>query len=189
MKKLAIAGASLALAAMPVVGVFAATDGSFIDNINVNVAGGCTMGQNNSGSTTAVDRTFEASIVNGTSEVLSGTEGGAAAPSLIVQCNTTSASSFNITAKATNGGALKSGSETIPSGNVFSGDNSAFAYSLDGSNWLPVPTETAGKVVKSGSASSSTPATFNPSYKVYVSLGQASGTYTGSVTYTLAMGS
>ncbi len=187
MKKIAIASASLALAAMPVVGVFAASEGSFTDTITVDVAGGCTIGQTTSGHAPA-DRTFSASIVNGTDEVLNGVEGGSAAPALNVQCNTATETNFNITAVASNSGSLKSGDNTIPSGNTFSGDTSAFAYSIDsGSTWNPVPTTST--VVKTGSATSSTPVSFSPTYRVYVALGQAGGAYSGTVQYTLAIGS
>ena len=188
MKKLAIASASLALAAMPVVGVFAATEGSFKDEITVTVAGGCTIEVNGGTAGQYSNRTFSASIANGTAEVMNGEETGDDAPAMKVTCNTTSATPWRILATADNGGALKEdgGSHTIPSGNTFASDVSAFAYSLDGQDWEAVPT-TANTEVDSGSTSSAAPYTFNPSYKVGVSVGQYPGTYEGGVTYTLAL--
>ena len=186
MKKLAIASASLALAAMPVVGVFAtADDSSFTDNITVTVDGGCTMGQESSGETTPTDRTFVTAITNGTAETLTAS-GGGAAPSLSVVCNTQSATAFHITANPANSGSLvATGVGSIAPGTAESGDTSAFMYKITGSSWVAVPTG-ATEVVST--TASSTPYTFNPAYRVYVSLGQAAGSYTGSITYTLAMG-
>jgi hypothetical protein len=69
MKKALIAGAaSVALAAMPVVGAFAATSNSFTDTLNVTVNGGCTLEE--TGGTTGdyshTDRTFNGSFEAGT---------------------------------------------------------------------------------------------------------------------------
>ena len=117
MKKLAIAGASAVLAAMPVVGVFAATEGSFTDNITVTVAGGCTL--EISGATPGdsyADRTFSASIVNGTTEELTGVEGQSSttpASAMAVTCNTATASAWHIVATAANGGALKNANDDL----------------------------------------------------------------------------
>lgn len=186
MKKIAIVGASLALAAVPVVGVFAADDGSFTDNITVTVAGGCTMGQaEGSGAGSPGDRTFTASITNGTAVTLTGS-GSDVAPALQVECNTSSATAFHITANPKNGGALVSGSNRIESRVAESGDNSAFMYKITGNIWLAAPTSAA--TVASGTASQTQKYSFNPSYRVFVSLGQPSGSYTGGITYTLAMG-
>ena len=189
MKKLAIASASLALAAMPVVGVFAADDGSFTDSIQVTVAGGCTMGEEASGGgTTATDRTFTGSITNGTASTLTGS-GAVVAPALEIVCNTGTATAFHINANPANNGSLvdSSTSESIASRLAESGDLSAFMYKKNASaTWEAAPT-TAGEII-SDTASADNPFTFNPGYRVYVSLGQAAGTYEGSITYTLAMG-
>lgn len=197
MKKLAIAGASLALAAMPVVGVFAeANQGSFTDNISVKIDGGCTLENAADGATPGsyADRTFSATIVAGTNEVLSGVEGTdstVAANPMKVSCNT-STGSWEIKATAAHGGALlrEGGSETtpadlIPSGTAISGGTSSFAYSLNGTSWLGVPT-TASAAIQSGDASDA-PVSFNPTYRVYVAPTQKDGTYKGSVTYTINM--
>lgn len=187
MKKLAIASASLALAAMPVVGVFAATEGSFTDNITVTVAGGCTIGEaEGADEGDPTDRYFSKSIVNGTAEVLDADAARGGAPALEVVCNTSTASTFHINAIGTD--LTVSGTDNkIEPGTAISGDVSTFAYSLDaGTTWNAVP-KTSTAVVPAGQASSTTPFSFDPSYRVYVSLGQASGTYTGTVNYTLAM--
>lgn len=193
MKKIAIVGASAVLAALPVVGVFAATEGSFTDSITVTVAGGCTLevSGGTAGNYENADRTFSATITNGTSEVLSGVESGASvtpATAMEVTCNTATASSWAITGTASNSGKLASGGNYIESGVADSGDTSSWSYKVSASDatWLAVPTA-ANAAITSGTASNGNPATFSPVYRVYVSLGQPAGSYTGSVQYTLAM--
>ena len=189
MKKIAIVGASAVLAALPVVGVFAATEGSFTDNITVTVAGGCTLEVDGGTAGTYADRTFSATITNGTSEVLTGVESTSTdAAAMKVTCNTSSASNWTITGTASNGGQLTSGNNHIDAGTYDSGDVSAWAYKVAASDatWLAVPTS-ANATITSGTATQGSPATFSPVYRVYVSLGQPSGSYTGSVQYTLAM--
>lgn len=194
MKKslIAAAGATLAVAAMPAVAVFAATEGSFVDNITVTVSGGCTLEVSGGTAGSYSDRTFSASIAAGTTETLTGVESGATitpASAMEVQCNVpTPGQAWNITATAANGGALKDGEKTIPSGTAIDGGTSSFAYSINnGSTWLAVPTE-ANAAITSGTTVSGTPTTFNPIYRVYVAPSQAPGTYTGSVTYTIHLG-
>ena len=190
MKKLAIAGASAALAALPVVGVFAANGGSFTDNITVTVEGGCTLEISGGTAGTYNNRTFSANIAAGTSEVLTGVESGAGASAMEVTCNSTTGQAWNITATAANGGSLigtSSNSNVIPSGTAISGTTSSFAYSINnGSTWTAVPT-TANAAITSGTTVAGTPTTFNPRYRVYVAPGQAPDVYTGSVTYTIAL--
>ena len=189
MKKLAIASASLALAAVPVAGVFAAsTEGSFTDNLTVTVEGGCTLEVSGGTPGTYADRAFSASITNGVAEVLNGTEGGADASAMEVTCNTTTPSAWHITATASNNGRLKFNDNYISGGIKDSGDVSTWAYSLDGTNWIAVPSE-ANAAITSGQTASGTPTEFNPSYRVYAALSQAPGTYMGSMTYTISMGS
>lgn len=62
MKKIAIAGASLALAAMPVVGVFAADDTDVQDTIRVTVNSSCTFRASGTGT---LDGTYTANGANG----------------------------------------------------------------------------------------------------------------------------
>ena len=193
MKKLAIAGASAVLAAMPVIGVFAeSTSGSFTDNITVTVAGGCTIEVSGGTAGSYADRTFSADIPAGTAETLTGAEAtSTAAPAMSVTCNVADpGQAWNITATAANGGALKDSSinKTIDSGTDTTGGTSTFAYSINnGSTWLAVPT-TENAAITSGTTMSGTPTTFNPIYRVYVAPGQEPGTYAGSVTYTIHLG-
>ena len=196
MKKSLIAGAgvsALAMAALPFAGVFAATEGSFKDNITVTVEGGCTLEVSGGTAGSYADRTFSATIAAGTTEVLTGVEStSTAAPAMAVTCNVPSpGQAWNIKATADNSGTLvgtNSSSNVIPSGTDTSGGTSSFAYSIDtGASWLAVPT-TANAAITSGTTSAGTPTTFNPQYRVYVAPGQAPDTYTGGVTYTIGLG-
>ena len=196
MKKLAIVGASAVLAAMPVVGAFAATEGSFKDSITVTVEGGCTLevSGGTAGDYSSADRTFSATILAGTTEVLTGVEStSTAATAMEVTCNVpTPGQAWAITATADNNGTLvgtQSSSNVIPSGTATSGTTSSFAYSINsGANWYAVPT-TANAAITSGTTVAGTPTTFNPQYRVYVAPGQAPDTYTGGVTYTIGLSS
>ena len=194
MKKTLIAGAaSVALAAMPVVGAFAATEGSFQDNITVTVDSGCTIEVAGGTAGQYADRTFSANIAAGTVETLTGVEGQESttpAAAMQVSCNVADpGQAWHITATAANGGALKSGEDTIPAGTNTNGTTSSFAYSVNnGSTWLAVPTA-AGATVANGTTVKGTPTEFKPIYRVYVAPDQNPGTYTGSVTYTMVLGS
>ena len=215
MKKLAIAGASLALAAMPVVGVFAADPAdsdSFTDELTVKVAGGCTLETaGTTGDGTYANRTFNANIQAGTAQVLTGAtvdQTTTAAPALTLKCNTTAASStwkINATASTDNAqtpaAALVSGSDYIRGGNTFDGATSAWGMRLNApatftSTYNPQTADTfvavpaaANTEVLSGNASqiTSSGVEFNPSYKVYVAPNQATGDYVGSVVYTVVV--
>ncbi len=194
MKKVAIEGATLALAAVPVVGVFAATEGSFKDSITVTVEGGCTLEVSGGTAGSYADRTFSATIAAGTAEVLTGVETtSTAASAMEVTCNVPSpGQAWAITATADNSGTLvgsQSSEHVIPSGTATSGTTSSFAYSINsGSSWLAVPT-TANAAITSGTTVAGTPTTFNPQYRVYVAPGQAPDTYNGGVTYTIGLSS
>ncbi|MBQ8156593.1 hypothetical protein IJ101_02290 [Candidatus Saccharibacteria bacterium] len=201
MKKTLIAGAaSVALAAMPVVGVFAATSSTFTDNIDVTVDGGCTIENAATAATNPgvyADRNFSKTIAAGTSEILTGTEAGdsepaTTAPALVVKCNVADSDNktFNITAE---GEALTHDdtTTTIPAGTATSGTTSAWAYTLGNpsdtaATWSAAPVaETT--VVSNQAANTSTSFNFNPAYRVYVSPSQKPGHYAGSITYTVAL--
>ncbi|MBQ8156594.1 hypothetical protein IJ101_02295 [Candidatus Saccharibacteria bacterium] len=199
MKKTLIAGAaSVALAAMPVVGAFAATSSQLIDTVNVTVQGGCTIENAAEGATpgdyTVNDRTFSKTIAAGTFEEITGTETeGSVTPAqaMKIKCNVAQSDSrkFSITAQGT---ALThtDNSTTIPVGTATSGNTSAWAYTLnytdDNPTWANAPVSQT-TVVTSQDASTSTNYSFNPVYRVYVAPGQKPGAYTGTITYTVAL--
>ena len=208
MKKSLIAtgAASLALAAMPVVGVFAATPLSFTDNITVTVEGACSL--ETSATQTAgsyEDRTLAATIATGTYDEFGNSDGDSQAEpavpadaTITISCNTTSGS-WTVTADGSDDGdattptaQLVDGANHINTGTATSGATSAWAFKMnaDGtttanpfSSYSEVPA-TATTALQ-GAATSSV--TFRPSYRVYVSPTQAPGDYAGSVVYTISL--
>ncbi len=202
MKKLAIAGASAVLAALPVVGVFAATSSSFTDTLTVTVPGGCTLEDNSAQNPgTYADRSFSASVPAGTVGYLNDDgEGTQTGTTMKIQCNQ-STGTWTVTAVASTGALAGSGTaagETIApgAGTITSGNTSGWSIqsNASGATTNPYASYKAYEVDSgetystflTGSASA-TNVTFNPSYRVYVSPSQKPGNYEGTVTYTVAM--
>lgn len=216
MKKLAIASASMALAAMPMVGVFA-VDGpvSVTDNVTVEIGESCTFqatanGQAvtpSTGTNPTITRNFQKSATLGQKVILGdSTEAdgsGAQGDEITIQgvCNSGGASSgktgtWTISAVGSNQAKMvKSGSQPTDTNNInpgtaTSGTASAWAMKIAETgaagtfaNFTAVPA--ASTTVASGTANGST-FNFKPVYQVYVGTAQASGTYTGTVVYTIA---
>ncbi|MBQ3475886.1 hypothetical protein IJH26_00005 [Candidatus Saccharibacteria bacterium] len=174
MKKLAILGASAALAAMPVVGVFADNVTTTVDTLTLTVDQGCNIINE------STDRTDKTAAFGNVTPGLTAEDGTSP---ITITCN----GAWKLTPSITT--ALASGANTIPSG----------ATALDGtvSEWALKLTTTAAtnnysgyaavdgtKVVSDTAAASSL--TITPTYKVSIAPGQASGSYTGTVTYTVA---
>ena len=205
-KKLIAAGAaSLAAAAMPVVGVFAAPSSiEFTDNLSVSVDAGCTLENGGTSDGVFVDRSFSKNIAVGNYEVLesAGTEANDNA-TMTIKCNTTSGT-VTVTYKV-NGGESTAlagpASASIPASAVVTGPTSGWAIKsnatnastdtfagaqdttvADASNYV-APSSAEGTFLTSTASASGT--TFKPTYRVYVAQGQAVGNYTGSVTYTI----
>ena len=216
MKKSLIATgvASLALAAMSVVGVFAAPSeaGTITDTLNVNIPAGCTIVNGNSttggdGSNPELENSYTVEMQNGEFRDNIGgssdqTSGTTADNVIDVSCNTSDNTGGETGWKLTAVGAGTAGHETelyqagatdqIVTGTATSGATSNWAF----------------KVAKAASASYATgysnayaavPAdetdivtgsgtvadAFTITYQVYVDQTQDSGTYTGAVEYTL----
>lgn len=229
MKKSIIAtgAASLALAAMPVVGVFAADAGSasVVDNVTVVINESCTFqAKTDETTSTVVDpqngvitRNFRKEATLGSTVYLGDdAEGGSGSyptgdPAIVIEgvCNSDGTSSdpaktgtWTISALGSNGAKMvKTGSEPTDSGNIptglaESGTASAWAMKIAGSttstgagsatygDWSEIPSASATPV-HTGTAKGQK-ITFKPQYRVYVGTEQASGTYTGTVIYTIA---
>ena len=216
-KSLIVTGAaSLALAAMPVVGVFAEAP-EVVDTITVKIAESCSFqatqgtgagSELNPDSDNEFKRTFEKSVELGQSVILgdpSQTDGSgkkpASDPDIVIEgvCNTGDSSSastgsagtWSITAKGSGTTASLTGpgdaiESTSAKANLDSGTVSGWGMKVDSSatTWSVVP-GSAGGVVASGNAAG-TSFSFAPSYRVYVGTEQAAGTYSGTVTYTIA---
>lgn len=195
MKKsiIAASAASLAVAALPIAGVFAATSNSFTDTLTVGVKGGCTIEESATGATagTYKDRQFEATIPVGTEKELTAKSSSEYSGGFSVSCNTTTGT-WTISVAATNGGDLKDGDNAIsPLGAsaTMGGNTSSWAIKSNANGATTNPYANykgfvAGSFLE-GSAGETV--TFNPSYKAYVAPNQAPGDYTGTVTYTIAV--
>lgn len=197
MKKSIIAAgaASVALAAMPIVGVFADSTGYVVDNITATITDGCTISRASvptGGEVANFARGVAFSVVAGTSVT------DQASPTVTLTC---SASGWNVTAKGTgaNGATLlyKDTTDSIQAGTETSGDTSKWAYKVDG---VIDPADTATAIVGNYAAitasdvavitaaqATANTATFTPSYQVFAQADQAAGAYVGQVTYTVNM--
>ena len=182
MKKLAIAGASVALAAMPVVGVFAATGTTVTDTVQVTIDSACTI------TSTQAANTYSDTMTNGQLKSDFGST------EMTINCN--DPAGWHITAvgsgaDATDKTAMNAtGSGTdIATGTATSGAASNWAMKVTGTGatgfttFAAVPSSATNVATGSGSVSG---AVLNTYYQVFISATQQADTYTGQVTYTLA---
>ena len=194
MKKLAIAGASAVLAAMPVVGVFAA-DGTLsqTDTVVVTIDSACSLATSN---TSGAD--YTATIANGAYNT------NITGSTFTVTCNDTGGWQLNaIGAGTATGDVTKMDASTntdaddIATGTTLDGSVSNWAFKIakggsDASNitittgydnFSAVPSQSTKIAQGTSTAGNSTIAA---TYGVGISATQSAGTYTGKVTYTLA---
>ena len=191
MKKLAIAGASLALAAMPVVSSFAAVT----DTITLTIQSSCSVGGAEGATSTTGKTITEANAVN--NHLYTYAADGSVGGTLKVTCN--KASGWQVKAQGAGTGTpvtsmAASGSGTpIITGTATSGPTSNWAFKVASSDAnISVPTTYASfaavpaeaTTVASGSASIAE-GTIYTGYQVWVSATQQADTYTGRVTYTV----
>ena len=192
MKKILIAtsAASLVLAAMPIVGVFA----DVTDTVTITINSACTVGGTTA--TTGAGVTLTETMTNGSLKTwdADGTAGG----KLVVSCN--SASGWNVKAVGASTGSDNTvmvpsntgAANAIATGTATSGATSNWAFKVAGDNAVSTYTSysavpaTATKVATSSTAGASVQ--INTGYQVWVSATQAADTYTGKVTYTVAQG-
>lgn len=189
MKKLAIAGASLALAAMPVVGVFAADDRAVTDTISVQVAASCTFSQGGD------DATY--SYANGTnaSGVVNPVNNSSNVHTFTVFCNQNSGYTVAAEASALSATGITdvfAYKATLPSTGADGAWNATIAADAGNTNALTVAQladNGASKTVVTGSqASAAAGETFTATYTAYIGTETPAGTYTGTIGYTLAPG-
>ena len=170
MKKLAIVGASLAFAALPVVGVFAADPAPVEDTITITVSETCTLsrttGNGNYSATMSVNA-LNPSVGSSTFKAV---------------CN--NASGFSVGASAT----------------ALSGPGTAIGYSATtptagSGTWTATKTNVAGNIAASNGVlmTSAGPTdgdgvTETVTYQVSTLPDQAKGDYSGTMTYTLTQG-
>lgn len=199
MKKSLIAtgAASLALAAMPMTGVFAATS-TMTDTLNVNIPASCTIRNSRTvGDATSTENIYNITMRNGQlrSDIGdSGKDGEAHDNNIVVNCNVQSGSGagWSLAAGGKGGSSVLSNgtaSDNIATGTGTTGNSSwAFKTTATGvtytnpyhsGEFAPVPATSATIATGTGSAS------FTMNYQVYISTTQSKGNYTGGVVYTL----
>ena len=206
MKKSLIAtgAASLALAAMPAVGVFATTS-TVTDTLNVNIPAACTIRndvtQGEDDATPVTENVYNVTMKNGEfrNDIGQGADGvtGSHDSTIDVNCNIQSGTDAGwVLSAAGKGGvntlAVSGGTEqqVINSNLNENGATSGWAFKTAASGvtyqtgyatdtFAIVPASPANIAKGTGNA------TFTMTYQVYVSTTQPTGLYTGGVVYTL----
>ncbi len=188
MKKALIAGAaSVALAAMPVVGAFAAVDPvQVVDNLTLNINESCTFSTGSTGLnlTDTINAGAETTWASGDPAV-------ASSHAFVINCNS---KNYTVTAVATNltkSGASAHGTITYVDNAAYEtakssiGDDGKWTAVLTGGDTAPstAAITTSSSTIKSGHATTSD--SFSVAYKAFAGYANEQGEYTGSVTYTL----
>lgn len=199
-KRMIVAGAaSLAVAAMPVAGVFAETYGeAVVDQVQVTVNTVCNMRSDRSPQEPdSLNGAVSKTVTPGTLIGRDGQPWDGSTSVLIVSCN--DAGGWKVTAQGVAGvgssaaqTVLKASSDgtDIPTGTATSGNTSNWAIRVVGSSalpeygsFMPVP-ETSTTIASSTDGVSE--GALLPSYQVWVSPVQKADTYTGYVKYILS---
>lgn len=194
MKKLLIAGAaSVAMAAMPVVGVFAADPAPVIDSLTVNINGACDFDRAQSGDAggtyeqtmTANDLETDFIGSNGVSKFVSACNNGTGYTVTLAATDLAYAHGANITYATGSGAALP----TDP----VAGSGTWVAKRTATTGGVVDPTyATEGNITNNATAFATTGAdtavqsSFSVKYIVSTHSVQEQGSYTGTATYTLA---
>ena len=196
MKKLAIAGASVALAAMPVMGVFAAAGDvtTSTDTLEIKVEPTCSFTTGNQGETQA-SQTFTDTVLNGKKAAFKVSGNAKTAHKFNVVCNDNdgwkvTAAGQDLSGTGTNAHKISMVAAAVPAADSgategqWSGAVSG-AGAISG-GFIPLPTEqTANPVIATESASTDS-STFTVTYDAYVGTETAADTYTGTVSYSLS---
>ena len=182
MKKLAIAGASVALAALPAFGVFAASGQTVTDTVEVTIGSACLI------TTSQTANTYSDSMTNGQLKSDFGST------EMTINCN--DAGGWHVTAigsgaDSTDKTAMNASASgvDIATGTATSGDTSNWAMKVTGTGatgfttFAAVPAGATDVARGNGAVSGGTLTT---TYQVFISATQQADTYTGQVTYTLA---
>ena len=182
MKKLAIAGASVALAAMPVVSTFAATGTTVTDTVQVTIDPACTI------TSTQAANTYSETMTNGQLKSDFGST------TMSISCN--DATGWHVTAvgsgaDATDKTAMNAtgSGKDIATGTATSGATSNWAMKVTGgtatgfTTFSAVPSSATDVAKSTVSTNQSEIVT---TYQVFISATQEADTYTGQVTYTLS---
>lgn len=183
MKKSLIAAgaASVALAAMPVVGVFAVDDKQVVDTIELTVNATCSFNTNSSASSS--DTEYAATVANGAEAAF-----GTATHKFNVTCNDNEG--WKVTATPTVlTGAAKSNTLPFVTSTNYSASGSTGMWSADIANGAGGATVTPfgdTATIIATKAASTDNADFTVTYKAYVGTTTPADVYTGTMTYDLA---
>lgn len=199
MKKSIVAGAGVAafgLAAMPILGVFAATS-TVTDTVTVTLADACALTSSQTsgavGDGTHTNNTYTINLQNGQSGTVGSASTGQSGSALNVVCNNNN-STWTLTAIGGDGTTVSTNMAAsgiggnIATGLATSGDNSSWAMKVTGAtdaSGYNVFKEIPGSAVTLATGTGSAAAAFSMEYQVYIGNNQPSDTYTGKVTYTL----
>ncbi|MBQ3445188.1 hypothetical protein IJH23_00065 [Candidatus Saccharibacteria bacterium] len=197
MKKMLIATgvASLAVAAMPVVGVFAADVTGSTDTLEIKVNPTCSFTTGNQGETTE-SQTFTDTVLNGKKAAFKVGGNAKATHKFNVVCNDNDG--WKVTAAGQDLAPVTAGNNhkiTMVAGAVYAADSGQaegqWSGALSGTGviaggYIPLPTqEIAAPIIATESASTDSSA-FTVTYDAYVGTETAADTYRGTVTYSLS---
>lgn len=184
MKKLAIAGASLALAAMPVLGVFAEDDTSSTDTIQVTVSPSCTFSQGGG------DATYSATGTNA-SGVVNPSNNSSNVHTFTVFCNDNDGYKVSATAQALNQSTPITANfayvASLPSTGTTGAWHATIATEDTGLTAAQLPNGGAATdIITKAGASDADGEDFTATYTAYIGTATPAGTYSGTIAYTLA---
>lgn len=197
MKKKLIAGAaSVALAAMPVMGVFAAAGDvtSSTDTLEIKVDPTCSFTTGNQGETTA-SQTFTDTVLNGKKAAFKVSGNAKSTHKFNVVCNDNdgwkvTAAGQDLSGTGTNAHKITMVAAAVPAADSGTTEGQ-WSGALSGTGvisggYIPLPTEqVAAPVIATESASTDSSA-FTVTYDAYVGTETAADTYTGQVSYSLS---
>ena len=209
MKKLLAGAGAVALAALPVAGVFAADFNPIVDTVKVTINDSCAMSAAESGGDASqaggvYAKTVDAGTLINPADWDGGTAGGSStlAKTYTFSCN--NQGGWKVTAQGVAGTTgtpattaqttmLGANGKTIVTGTATDGATSNWAFQISATGadvetgyatWAQIP-GTAQTIIQSDSNAPVSEATFTPPYRVWVSATQEADTYTGYVKYVL----
>ena len=195
MKKIVIAGASLAFAAMPIASVFA-QDLTVTDTIEITVNSACSITENsNTDGMDNKDTTYSATVANGAQADFSGTHSGNHV--FHVTCN--SAGGWTFSANPTNLTGYKEAAHTTANNDTISfvasgsythtgvaGQWTATITAPNGITVVQPSTAGTANVVIDETGNQAANVEITSAYQAYVGTETAAGYYIGQIAYTLA---
>ncbi len=186
MKKSIIAAgaASIALAAMPIMGVFAEDDTSSTDTIQVTVSPSCTFSQGGG------DATYSATGTNA-SGVVNPANNSSNVHTFTVFCNNNTGYKVSATATALNTNPAISANfayaATLPSSGTTGAWHATVATEDTGLTAAQLTAgDTATDIITKAGASDADGEDFTVTYSAYIGTATPAGTYSGTIAYTLA---